>query len=121
MPQRQRLFRRVVLALARGLRFAGVTPRELGMQEYHRLAHDFRDACALSRCEIGFRQALELAEDGLVVPRDVGQRDRTQPRRATIGVGKGQVVRAWLQLRRRLGESEFVGLDRFPAEVLIRT
>ena len=109
MPQGERLFRRLVLTLARGLRLAGVTARELGVQEYHRLAHDFRDACTLAWGEISFGQALQLAEDSLVVPGNVGKRHRAQPRGAPVGVGKGKVLRAGLRLRRRLGESEFVG------------
>ena len=74
-----RLQERLALAVGCRLRLARIAPREFGVQEHHRLAHDFGDARALARREFGFRQPLQLAEDGFVVLGNIGQRKRAQP------------------------------------------
>ena len=63
LPQRDRLQRRVLLAVRRRLRLAGIPARELGVQVRDLVAHHLGDRRALARREVGVGHRPQLAED----------------------------------------------------------
>jgi len=60
--------------------------------EVDRQLPELGDATALARGELGFADPAQLIEYLFVIPCDVGQRQATQPRRAAVGVGEGELA-----------------------------
>ena len=104
LPDSERLFGCVVLALARGLRFAGVAARELSVQKAHRLAEHLGDARPLTRRKFRLRQPFQLPEHDAVELGNVRERERAHPGRTAVCVGKGERA----QVAARLRQGEFV-------------
>jgi hypothetical protein len=77
------------------------------VQEAHRLAHQLGDSAALARGELRLADPPQLVENFVVIARDIRYRQGAQPRRAAVGIGKGELAKGRVALR--LHRRDWVG------------